>query len=113
MRTFILVTVAAIFLVRGDARAQCQEFSEVEESFRAVYPTGGRAGHFQGQEGREVLDKLLAGDDGRAVAFLYSGDGPITGARGRYLYMVLDEEECILKKDWIDGAIYDRLTAAD
>ena len=93
------------------AAAQCQRFAEMEAKFLELYPTGSEASRHSGEQGRAVMDMLLFSGQGDEVAFLYSGDGPSTGARGRYMYMILDEDDCILKDGWLDGKVYDRLTS--
>ena len=110
--TALTVLVLGLFAPLG-AAAQCQRFAEMEANFLRLYPTGGTASRHAGEQGRAVMDMLLFGDDGEAVAFLYSGDGPTTGARGRYMYLILDENDCILKHGWVDGRIYDRLAPSD
>ena len=81
--------------------------------FETVYPTGGPAERVTGTHGQRVMDQLGVRAPGRDVAFLYSGDGPVTGARGRYMYLVLDEGECVLAHGWIDGTTFDRALIAE
>ena len=93
--------------------ASCDDLDGMVAKFQQVYPTGGPVEVIGGETGRRVMDRLLLDSAGRNIAFLYSGDGPVTGARGRYLYLVLDERDCIRDRDWIDGKIYDRVTSGD
>ena len=95
------------------AAAQCQRFAEMEANFLQLYPTGGEISRHAGDRGQAVMDMLLFGGDGETVAFLYSGDGPTTGARGRYMYLILDDNDCIVKHGWVDGRVYDRLVPSD
>ncbi len=60
------------------------------------------------QHSEQVLGRGLIGD-GKAVVFLYSGDGPTTGARGRYMYLILDPADCVLDTKWVDGETFDRV----
>lgn len=93
--------------------AVCRELDDLAADFRNVYPTGGEAARHGGQRGREIMRKLFVKEPGHAIVFLYSGHGPVTGARGRYLYTVLDEGDCVLHHDWIDGAVYDQVLEAE
>jgi hypothetical protein len=93
--------------------AGCDDLDSMVAKYRQVYPTGGPVEVIGGETGRLVMDRMLLDSPGRKIAFLYSGDGPVTGARGRYLYLVLDERDCIRDQDWIDGKIYDRVTSGD
>lgn len=95
------------------AVAECRELPELREIFVDTYPTGGLVDRFEGAEGAAVMERLLVAEPGHAVAFLYSGDGPVTGKRGRYLYLVLDPGGCVLAHDWIDGEIYDRVVGME
>jgi hypothetical protein len=81
-------------------------------NFQSLYPTGGPAARFEGEQGDLVAAKLAAGRDADEVVFLYSGNGPVTGARGRYMYLLLDPADCILAHGWIDGDTFDRLIPA-
>ena len=55
------------------------------------------------------MQGLAVRGDGNAVVFLYSGDGPTTGARGRYMYLILDPADCVLETNWVDGKTFDRV----
>jgi hypothetical protein len=92
--------------VRG-ALAECQTVSQLTENFLEAYPSGGLAETYEGAAGAEIMQRLHRPGAGPAVSFLYSGDGPVTGKRGRYLYLVHDGADCVLVKDWIDGETYD------
>jgi hypothetical protein len=95
-----------------DAPAQgCRRLQAMLADFQNIYPTGDLVERVSGEAGQRVMQGLGETGPGVHVAFLYSGDGPVTGARGRYLYLVLDEDDCILRHDWIDGEVYDRLLA--
>lgn len=107
-----LLALAALVAPAHPGRAQsCRTLAEMAATFAEVYPTGGLVEHVDGAAGERVMNDLLAPRGGDAVAFLYSGDGPVTGARGRYLYLVLDAAGCILRQDWIDGEAFDRIFA--
>ncbi|MFQ5773605.1 MAG: hypothetical protein ACE5GS_03710 [Kiloniellaceae bacterium] len=113
MRALLAIGAAALSLVPGDVAAECRQLDQLMMSFLEVYPTGGEVNRLSGAPGRNVMKTLSADSAGHAVAFLYSGDGPVTGARGRYLYVVLDAQDCILRHDWIDAADYDRAVPAE
>jgi len=83
------------------------------KNFSNTYPTGGEAARFDGERGRMVMQGLATDTVGDEVVFLYSGNGPVTGARGRYMYLVLDPSDCVLDSDWIDGDAYDRAVPAE
>ncbi len=89
------------------APGECQTVSEFTESFLQTYPSGGLTETYEGEVGAEVMQRLHRPGAGPAVSFLYSGDGPVTGKRGRYLYLVHDGGSCVLAKDWIDGETHD------
>lgn len=110
-----LPAAIAVFslVVWGDPALACRKLSELGLDFRNIYPTGGEVSRFTGAVGRQVMGNLSNRPPGHAVAFLYSGDGPVTGARGRYLYVVVDDQNCILHHDWIDGAAYDQAVPAE
>jgi hypothetical protein len=110
---YAAVAALALGLYAPAAAAQCQPYAEMEAKFLELYPTGGEASRHAGEQGQAVMEMLLFSGHGDEVAFLYSGDGPTTGARGRYMYMILDENDCILKHGWLDGKIYDRLTSGN
>jgi hypothetical protein len=93
--------------------AGCQTVEDMTENFMNVYPTGGHAARFDGERGDKVMEGLDIKGDGDEVLFLYSGHGPTTGARGRYMYLILDEADCILDSDWVDGDTFDRLSPSD
>ncbi len=94
------------------AAAECQTVSEFTEIFLQTYPSGGLTETYEGEVGAEVMQRLHRPGAGPAVSFLYSGDGPVTGKRGRYLYLVHDGGSCVLAKDWIDGETYDWAVSA-
>ena len=103
-------------LVEPDiAAAACQGPSDMAKDFLDVYPTGGHAARFDGDHGGKVIQGLaFYGDsDGGEVVFFYSGDGPTTGARGRYMYMILNRAGCILHSDWVDGDTFDRVSSTE
>ena len=93
--------------------APCLGMADMLKNFENVYPTGGPVERVAGARGRQVMERLLLSSPGEEVAFLYSGDGPTTGARGRYLYLVLDKDDCVLAHNWIDGPVFDRVLGAD
>ena len=111
MRRYAVSAVCLTFgvLATSPAAADCRDLDAMMSDFRQVYPTG-TAAVFEGARGRAVMDRLPLLPQGEKVAFLYSGDGPVTGARGRYLFLVLDAADCIVAQDWIDGVAYDRVT---
>ncbi|RMD61749.1 MAG: hypothetical protein D6826_09125 [Alphaproteobacteria bacterium] len=108
---FALLAGAAGALMPDDAVGQCQPYGQYVDNFMELYPTGSEVERFTGARGQVILERLFAGDDSRAVAFLYSGDGPVTGKRGRYVFLILDDGDCILRHQWIDGDVYDRIIA--
>lgn len=96
-------------LAAGPVRAQsCQGLAPMHENFLQLYPTGRLVQRVSGAEAEAITDSLRV-FAGTAVVFLYSGDGPTTGARGRYMYLVVDESDCIRAHGWIDGEVFDRL----
>ncbi len=94
------------------AAAACQTVDDMAENFLTLYPTGGHAARFDGEHADKVI-AILAFDGGDEVVFLYSGDGPVTGARGRYMYLILDPADCIVTSDWVDGETFDRLISPE
>ena len=116
-RTFLIgslgVLAALAFAPGGTRAAACSDIERMMADFKETYPTGGPMERIAGARGQAALDFLAPGSMGKGIAFLYSGDGPVTGARGRYLYLVLDGEECILDLEWIDHATYDRAVPAE
>jgi len=109
IKLMIVPVFAAALLAAGPTSAQdCRRLEAMHENFLELYPTGGIVRRLTDEEARAATDALRVAD-GAAVIFLYSGDGPTTGARGRYLFLVIDEEDCILAHDWIDGETFDRL----
>jgi len=113
----LAVAMALAVLVAGTAAgrpgAACLGVDGMTENFLTVYPTGGHAARFDGDRGRKVMQALATDSIGDEIVFLYSGDGPVTGARGRYMYLVLDPGDCLLDSDWIDGDAYDRAVTAE
>ncbi len=117
----VAVTVAVIVVLAamiagaplGRAGAACQSADEMTRNFLSLYPTGGHVARFDGEQGDRVMGALARSTDPDEVLFLYSGDGPVTGARGRYMYLLLDPADCILGSDWIDGETFDRITAPE
>ena len=108
--------VLAIITMAGPgvqpAGAACMAVEGMIEDFQSVYPTGGPAARFEGEAGDLVIGNLAVGREADEVVFLYSGHGPVTGARGRYMYLLLDSADCILAHGWIDGETFDRVTPA-
>ena len=111
MRIAFAVIAAAIVGAPAAHAASCLGMAEMLKNFENVYPTGGPVERVAGARGRQVMERLLVSSPGEEVAFLYSGDGPTTGARGRYLYLVLDKDGCVLAHNWIDGPVFDRVLA--
>lgn len=112
----LLAVCAAVFAVAAamqPAGAACQSVEAMIENFMSVYPTGSHAARFGGAPGEKIMRGLAIEGDGDEVVFLYSGDGPTTGARGRYMYMILDSADCILHSDWVDGDAFDRVVPAE
>jgi hypothetical protein len=107
----IVATVVAVS--GGVVGAACQTVLDSTESFLSLYPTGGNVARFDGARGDKVMQALAFDGDGDEVVFLYSGDGPVTGARGRYMYLILDPADCIIDSGWIEGAAFDRLGASE
>ncbi|HEX9791579.1 MAG TPA: hypothetical protein VGA60_13030 [Kiloniellales bacterium] len=113
--TFAVAVMAGLALTVPavqPAGATCQTADGMIENFLSLYPTGGPAVRFEGETGDQVEQKLAAGRDADEVVFLYSGHGPVTGARGRYMYLLLDPADCILAHGWIDGETFDRAVPA-
>jgi len=110
-----LLALATIVLAISTqpAGAVCQSAEVMTEEFLSVYPTGGHAARFDGARGEMVMQGLAIRGEGDEVIFLYSGNGPATGARGRYMYLILDSAGCILDSDWVDGDTFDRVVPAD
>lgn len=114
-----IVLASLSFLAPTSADAQqmrcdpLESLTDLVERFQEVYPTGGLAVRLDGDGGRRVMDALDITKGPETIVFLYSGDGPITGARGRYMYLVLDGKDCIRQHDWIDGTIYDEVTRVE
>lgn len=108
-----IVLASLSFLASADAQqTNCdplESLTDLVERFQEVYPTGGLEVRLHGDGGRRVMDALDLARSATAIAFLYSGDGPITGARSRYLYLIVDGEDCIRQHDWIDGARFDEV----
>jgi len=102
--------VAAVALAAPAAAARCQTVEDMTENFLTLYPTGGHAARFDGERGNKVMESLAVNSDGDEVLFLYSGNGPVTGARGRYMFLILDESDCVLRSDWVDGETFDRVS---
>jgi len=69
--------------------------------------------YFVSGERDNVIPESLRVASGAAIAFLYSGDGPTTGARGRYMFLVVDEKDCVLAHGWVDGATFDDLQTGE
>lgn len=107
-----LVAGLLVLAATGPAEA-CRALSSLAADFQNAYPTGGEVLRRDGKRGREIMQRLFVERPGHAIVFLYSGHGPVTGARGRYLYTVLDEQDCILHHDWIDGAVYDQVVGSE
>lgn len=114
IRVLPLLAAAMAFCVppAPAAAAECQTVSEFTEIFLQTYPSGGLTETYEGEVGAEIMQRLHRPRAGPAVSFLYSGDGPVTGKRGRYLYLVQDGGSCVLAKDWIDGETYDWAVSA-
>lgn len=107
-------TLALVAMIVASAPAMaCSNFDGMAKNFGDLYPTGGEAARFDGERGRKVMGGLATDAVGDEVVFLYSGNGPVTGARGRYMYLVLDPSDCILDSDWIDGDSYDHATTVE
>jgi len=105
----VAMALSLAALLAGTARAQsCRGLDPLHENFLELYPTGGLVQRLSGVEARTAAESLRV-DAGAAIVFLYSGDGPTTGARGRYMFLVVDEEDCVLAHGWIDGEVFDRL----
>ena len=105
----LALAIAMTGAIPGMAAASCQEFSSLRAKFEQIYPTGGPPERFGGAAAERILARLYVHRaEAESVVFLYSGDGPVTGARGRYLYLVLDTDGCILRRDWIDGETHDQ-----
>lgn len=112
-RAAALLAIVLILSAAGPARAQgCQAFDALHDDFLELYPTGGLVHRLAGAEARAAAEELRAAT-GTEILFLYSGDGPTTGARGRYMFLVVDEAACVLAHGWIDGDAFDRLTISD
>ena len=107
--TTVFAGVMAVSVVTGLAATDCQSVEAMTEDFLTVYPTGGHAARFDDALGAQVMQGLAVSGDGDEVLFLYSGDGPTTGARGRYMYVILDPADCVLDSNWIDGDTFDRV----
>ena len=114
IRTLPLLAAAMVLCAPWTpaAAAECQTVSQLTESFLQAYPSGGLAETYEGEEGAEIMQRLHRPRAGPAVSFLYSGDGPMTGKRGRYLYLVHVGGSCVLAKDWIDGETHDWAVSA-
>lgn len=115
MRSFAVVLLLASVLAGtpfGRSDAACQAVDGMIENFQSVYPTGGPAARFEGETGDLVMGNLAVGREADEVVFLYSGHGPVTGARGRYMYLLLDPADCVLAHGWIDGNTFDRVIPA-
>ncbi|HEY5597486.1 MAG TPA: hypothetical protein VIK47_01665 [Kiloniellales bacterium] len=108
----VAMTVGLASVAAGPAAA-CQSVDDMARNFLSLYPTGGHVARFDGRRGDRMMQALAARTDPDEVVFLYSGDGPVTGARGRYMYLLLDPADCILGHDWIDGETFDRVTAPE
>ncbi len=110
-----LLALATIVLAVSTqpAGAVCQSAEAMTEEFLSVYPTGSQAARFDGERGEKVMQGLAIRGEADAVLFLYSGNGPTTGARGRYMYLILDSAGCILDSDWVDGDTFDRAVPAE
>jgi hypothetical protein len=107
-RALLCSGALGLFGMTSAQAIDCLLLSDVAANFKQVYPTGGPMARYRGEEARAVIRALPSAASGRQVAFLYSGDGPVTGARGRYLYLILGPKDCIRSQDWIDGAACDR-----
>jgi hypothetical protein len=107
----MLAAVLAVF-PWGGAGAACQAVDDMIGNFQSLYPTGGPAARFDGEPGDLVMENLALGREADEVVFLYSGNGPVTGARGRYMYLLLDPADCVLAHGWIDGETFDRVVPA-
>lgn len=103
-----LAFVLAVLAVPSAQAQSCREMDAMHENFLELYPTGGLVRRLSDAEGRMAAESLRVAS-GAAIAFLYSGDGPTTGARGRYMFLVVDEEDCVLAHGWVDGATFDDL----
>src|SRR3972149_1163441 len=104
MRAFAVVLVLAAVLAGtplARAGAACMAVDGMIEDFQSVYPTGGPAARFEGEAGDLVIGNLAVGREADEVVFLYSGHGPVTGARGRDMYLLLDPADCILAPGWV------------
>lgn len=106
----VFVGVTGASVGTGLAASNCQTVEDVLESFLTIYPTGGHAARFDGARGEQVMQGLAVRGGGDEVVILYSGDGPTTGARGRYMYLILDPADCVLDSDWVDGETFDRVS---
>ncbi len=105
----VIAGVTAVSAGTGLAATDCPSVEAMTKDFLSVYPTGGHAARFDGAYGAKVMQGLAVGGDGDEVVFLYSGDGPTTGARGRYMYLILDPADCVLDSNWVDGDTFDRV----
>jgi len=110
-----LLALASVVLAASvpPVGAGCQSADAMTENFLSVYPTGSHAARFDGERGERVMQGLAIRGEGDEVVFLYSGDGPTTGARGRYMFLILDSDDCILDSDWVDGDTFDRVVPAE
>jgi hypothetical protein len=106
----VIVAMSGVGVAPGHAASDCQTVEELMENFLSVYPTGGHAARFDGASGDRVMEGLAISGDGDEVVFLYSGDGPTTGARGRYMYVILDPADCVTDSSWVDGETFDRVS---
>lgn len=113
MGASVAVGLAGASVLGGPAVAACQSADDMAETFLSVYPTGGRAAHIDGDHAEKIIHGLAVGGDGDSVMFFYSGDGPTTGNRGRYMYLILDGPGCIVHSDWVDGDVFDRLSSTE
>jgi len=114
-RAFSVALILAAVLAGSPlvgAGAACQGIDDMIGNFQSLYPTGGPTARFDGEPGNLVMENLALGREADEVVFLYSGNGPVTGARGRYMYLLLDPADCVLAHGWIDGETYDRVVPA-
>jgi hypothetical protein len=109
----VLLALIAIGWAAGTAAAGCRTLPDLTQKFVDIYPTGGQVARLTGDAAQAAMTRLGVGGKGVEIAFLYSGDGPVTGARGRYLFLVLDPGDCIAAQDWIDGETFDGAVAPD